>query len=64
LTPREHILKVSHVYLGLKKNMTEDKMRANMNEDNLLAIDKFLEHNGLYHFVFAIANGDVVKYIN
>lgn len=35
LTPREYIIKFTHVYLGLKKNMTDEKMKANMNEDNM-----------------------------
>jgi len=64
LTPRETILKNTHVYLGLKKNMTEEKMKTNMHEDNLMCIDQFLQHNGMYHFIFAQANGDVVKYLN
>ena len=64
LAPRETIIKNTHVYLGLKKNMNDDKMRANMNEDNMLVIDQFLQHNGMYNFIFAQSNGDIVKYLN
>ena len=35
LTPREYVIKFAHIYLGLKKNMNDEKMKANMNEDNL-----------------------------
>jgi len=39
LTPRETIVKNTHIYLGLKKNMNDDKLKANMNEDNMAIID-------------------------
>ena len=35
LAPREYVIKYTHIYLGLKKNMNEEKIRANMNEDNM-----------------------------
>jgi dynein heavy chain len=55
-------VKNTHIYLALKKNMTDEKMKANMNEDNMKLVDDFLKHKGQYNFIVAHCKGDVVKY--
>jgi len=44
--------------------MNDEKMKLNMNEDNINFINEFCKHKGMYLFLFAVAKGDIVKYVS
>jgi dynein heavy chain len=44
--------------------MTDEKMKANMNEDNIATIDEFVKHQGMNHFLFCMNTGDIVKFVS
>jgi len=44
--------------------MSDEKMKLNMNEDNMNMINEFAKHKGMYLFLFAVAKGDLLKFVS
>ena len=60
--PEEHILKYSLTYLNLKK-IPDDKIDKVRSDDNMEAIQRFLDVGGMFMYLFALNMNGIPKYV-
>lgn len=58
----EHILKYSLTYLNLKK-IPDDKADKVKSDENMDAINRFLDPGGMFMYLFVINNNGLPKYL-